>query len=238
MSASFSIDTAQARGADAPRSPRGFVAWVDGAGAFLLCLDDRATLGGLAGRADVRLTSDLGAEHATIERSGEGYVVEAAGPTIVACDSPGRAGGVSPPRTGRSRSHGSGRVVDGRTNLNHNDELVLYREGGGAVRLRFLRPNALTATSVLTVVSDHRTEPRYDGIVLFAEACVFGPGSDAHIRCRQWEETALLFRRDDRLWCKSASPLEINGRPAKGPAAVGSGDHVTASNLSFRLEAL
>ncbi|MGC1273269.1 MAG: hypothetical protein WBC44_06145, partial [Planctomycetaceae bacterium] len=193
-----------------PTAPGGrLVAWVDGAGAFLLCLNDAATLGGLAGTADVRLTSDLAARHAAIQRSGEGYVVDATGPTIVACDASGRAGGVSPPRTSRSRSHGSGRIVQGRTNLNHNDELVLYRDGGGAVRLQFRRPNALTATATLVVASDHRTEPRYDGVVLLAEACVFGPGVDSHIRCREWEETVLLFRRDGRLWCKSALRLVV-----------------------------
>lgn len=223
-----------------PTAPGGrLVAWVDGAGAFLLCLNDAATLGGLAGTADVRLTSDLSSHHAAILRSGEGYIVEAIGPTLIASDSSKQAGGVSSPSaTSRSRSHGSGRVVEGRTNLNHNNELVLYREGGGAVRLRFRRPNPLTATATLAVVSDHRTEPRYDGVVLLAEACVFGPGGDSHIRCREWEDTVLLFRRDGRLWCKSESPLEVNGRATSGPTPVGAGDYVMAPEISFRLESL
>ncbi len=238
MTAPLPLEHPQARRAAARRSPDRLIAWVDGAGAFLLCLRDRATLGGMAGGADVRLTSDLTAEHATIERSGEGYVVEAVGPTIIASDLASRAG-VSPrSMAAPAQRHGSGRVVEGRADLGNNDELVLYREGGGAVRLRFQRSNPLTATATLSIASDHRTEPRFDGIVLLAEACVLGPGADAHIRCRQWDESVLLFRRGDRLCCKSSQSLEVNGRPVREPAVVGSGDHITAANLSFRLEAI
>lgn len=230
MNFPFVTAAPEGKGADASLPPGRLVAWVDGVGAFLLCLGDEMTLGGLSGRADVRLTADVSARHASIHRSGEGYVVDATGPAVVASE--GRAGGVSPPR------RGSGRAVEGRTDLNNGDELLLYREGGGGVRLRFSRPNALTTTATLSVASDHRTEPRYDGIVLVAEACLFGPGREAHVRCRGWEETVILFRRDGRLWCKSTVPLAIGGTPTGGPAPVAAGDYVTGPGISFRLEAL
>ncbi|HEX6985363.1 MAG TPA: hypothetical protein VF170_08295 [Planctomycetaceae bacterium] len=217
--------------------PGRLVAWVDGAGAFLLCLGETATLGGLSGKADVRLTADLSARHAAIHRSGEGYVVEATGPAVVASEP--RAGDVGPPslsHDGHAARRGSGRVVRDRTDLNNGDELVLYRDGGGGVRLLFRRPNVLTATATLSVASEHRTEPRFDGVVLLADACLFGPGREAHVRCRNWEETVLLFRRDGGLWCKSPLPLAVGGRPANGPAPVGPGDHVTGPGISFRLE--
>lgn len=210
-----------------PTASERLVAWVDGAGAFLICLGETATIGGLSGKSDVRLTADLSARHAAVHRSGEGYVVEASGPAVVASET-----------SVHSTRRGSGRAVQGRTDLNNGDELLLYREGGGGVRLRFTRPNALTATAVLSVASDHRTEPRYDGIVLMAEACLLGPGREAHVRCRNWEETVLLFRRDGGLWCKSPLPLSIGGEPAGGPVPVAAGDYVTGPGISFRLEAL
>jgi hypothetical protein len=218
--------------ASAPTEPttQRLVAWVDGVGAFLLCLGDTATLGGLSGRSDIRLAADLAPRHATIVRSGERYVVEATEPALVARE--GRAVGVSP------ASRASGRVVQGRTDLNDGEELLLYREGSSGVRLRFRQPNVLTATAALAVASDHRTEPRYDGIVLLADACVLGPRRDAHIVCRGWEETLLLFRRDGQLWCKSPVPLAIDGTPAGGSAPVEAGSHVTGDGISFRLEAL
>ncbi|MBA3315994.1 MAG: hypothetical protein H0T47_22235 [Planctomycetaceae bacterium] len=223
MNASLPIETRNEPAAP----PERLVAWVDGAGAFLLCFGESVSVGGLAGRADVRVAADLAADHAKISRSGEGYFVEAAGPALVASEPAVHAG-----------RRGSGRVVEGRTDLNNSDELLLYREGGSGVRLRFCRPNVLTATATLTFASDHRTEPRFDTVVLFAEACVLGPGVDAHLRCRHWEESVLLYLRDGELWAKSVAPLALTGRESRGPIAVRSGDYVTAPGISFRLEAL
>ena len=219
---------------DAAGLPPRLVAWMDGAGAFLLCMGERTTFGGAAGDADVRLSADLLDVHATLARSGEGHLVEAAGALLVAPRKPGSAaGGV-----------GAGRLVAGRTDLNNGDELILFRDGlhdGDAgvpgVRLRFSRPNALTATATLTVLGDRRTTPRYDGVILLAEACVFGPNADAHVRCRDAEESVLLFRRDGGLWVRSNGPVELNGKPIAGPAPVTAGDHVTAPGVSFRLAA-
>jgi hypothetical protein len=249
MTAPFPIDLAQARGADTPRSPA-LVAWVDGVGAFLLCFDDAISLGGLAGRADVRIAADLATEHANVKRSGEGYVVESTSPALVVSENSRRAGGVSPPSasraislsspsksTNRSALRGSGRVVVGQTDLNNGDELLLYREGGSGVRLRFCRPNVLTSTAVLTLASEHRTEPRFDGIVMFAEACVLGPNPDAHVRCKEWEESVLLFRREGELWAKSATPLSVGDKAATQLVRLHPGDYLSAPGISFRLEA-
>ena len=237
MSAPFPIETRR----DAATMAGRIVAWVDGVGAFLLCFDDSLSIGGLAGRADVRIAADLASEHVRVKRSGEGYVVESSAPALVVTESSRRAGGVSSPSSSkaanRSALRGSGRVVDGQTDLNNGDELLLYREGSSGVRLRFCRPNVLTSTAVLSLASEHRTEPRFDGIVLFAEACVFGPNSDSHIRCRHWEESVLLFRRDGELWAKSAVPLTVADKPAEGLVQLHPGDYVTAPGISFRLEA-
>jgi hypothetical protein len=218
-----------------PRRSERLVVWVDGVGAFLLCLGETTTLGGLAGPAEVRLTADLSSRHASIHRSGEGYVIEAHGPVLVASET--RASVVptdaDPPGT---RSHGSGRIVQSRTNLNQGDELVLFREGGRGVRLRFTQPNPLTGTAILSIASDHRTEPRYEGIVLLAEACVFGPGPEAHVRCREGKETMLLFRRDAALFCKSPLPFTVSGKPGTGLTPVHVGDYVVGAGISFRLE--
>lgn len=210
-----------------PTASERLVAWVDGAGAFLICLGDTATIGGLSGKSDVRLTADLSSPHATIHRSGERYFVEATGPTLVA------SGSVSP-----SGRRSLGRAAQTRTDLNNGEELLLYREGAGGVRLRFRQPNVLTATATLSIDSEHRTEPRYDGIILMDEACILGPRRESHIQCRGWDETLLLFRRDGGLWCKSPLPLAVDGRPMESPTPVAAGDYVTAPGISFRLEAL
>src|SRR5687768_7428540 len=117
-----------------PAASQRLVAWVDGAGAFLLCLGETATIGGLSGRSDVRLTADLAARHAAVHRSGEGYVVEAAGPAVVASEESRRPDerGTPASRSGTaSRRGGPGRTVQGRTDLNNGDALLLYRGGAG-----------------------------------------------------------------------------------------------------------
>jgi hypothetical protein len=246
MSAPFPIETRD----ESATMARRVVAWIDGVGAFLLCFDDAISLGGLAGRADVRIAADLASDHATVKRSGEGYVVESSAPALIASETTRRAGGVSPPSTSRAVSppssfkgtnrsalRGSGRVVDGQTDLNNGDELLLYREGGSGVRLRFCRPNVLTSTAVLTLASEHRTEPRFDGIVMFAEACVLGPNTDAHIRCKESEESVLLFRREGELWAKSATPLSVGDKATTQLLQLHPGDYVSAPGISFRLEA-
>ena len=224
MSAPFPIQTSR----DPANMAGRIVAWVDGVGAFLLCFDDVISIGGFAGKADVRIAADLASQHAHIKRSGEGYVVESSAPAVVASENSRRAGGVSPPSmskgVARSALRGSGRVVDGQTDLNNGDELLLYREGGAGVRLRFRRPNVLTSTAVLSLASEHRTEPRFDGIVLFAEACVLGPSSDAHVLCRHWEQSVLLFRREGELWAKSAAPLNVGDKATEGPVQLHPGD--------------
>ena len=248
MSAPLPVSPSAAESAPTGR----FVAWIDGVGAYLVCWGGskealaepvaHIRIGGLSGRADVRVAANLGREHAVIHRSGEGYVVEANGPALVATDAGEHW--QSQWHTRAQRGSGSGRVVAGRTNLSNGDELVLYQENSTGVRFRFRCPNALTATGVLSLASDHRTEPRFDGIILLAEACLLGPGTDSHIRCPEWPGTLVLFRRDDQIYCKSNMPSvplvgTRNGKEVasvEGAIPVESGLHVTGPGISFRLE--
>ena len=204
-----------------PQATR-LMAWIDGAGAFLLCLSDQVSLGGSSGTADIRLSADLASHHATLQRSGEGYVLSATGPTVVAS-------------AGDATRRASGRVIETETDVQHDDEIVMYRENGPSARLRFRRPNPLTATAVLTIENGHRTHPRSDAMLLLADACVIGPGRDAHIRCRHLETPWILFRRQGGLWIKPApgvSPEHSHAQTLKP------GENVTMGNLLFRLEAL
>ena len=56
-----------------------------------------------------------------------------------------------------------------------------------------------------------------DGIVLMDDTCLLGPTQENHIRCRDWRESVLLYRRDGELWCKSRQEIRIDGQAA--PAA-------------------
>ena len=61
--------------------------WIDGVGAYLLCLGRRVSIGGPAiddNPAEIALLANLSRRHATFVRNGEGYLLESHAPTRVA----------------------------------------------------------------------------------------------------------------------------------------------------------
>jgi hypothetical protein len=186
-----------------------FMLWVDGVGGYLVCLPDAVTLG-LAtpeGTVDIPIMGDLSQHHARLRRE-DGYVIE-------------------PLQTVRV----NGRTIRVVTSLADGDEIEL----GESVRLRFRQPHALSATARLEFLSRHRTHPSAAGVLLMAESCVLGPKWQDHVVCREWAHDVVLFRRDDRLFCRALEPLEVNGRYYEGSTPVGPGAHVEGSDFSFCL---
>ncbi len=193
-------------------NPSRYKIWIDGVGAYLVCLGSRVTIGGPrhdGNSADIPLMANLSRLHATFVRSGENYLLEAHAPAKVA-----------------------DRIVEGAAHLNNNYTL----EFGGTVRLKFRVPSVLSATAVLDFVSDHRPSQSVDGVVLMDETCLLGAGRENHIRCPDWSESVLLYRKDGGFRCKSSSDLVIAGKVAGGDAAIEPGDIVTGLDVRFRIE--
>lgn len=190
-----------------------FIVWVDAVGGFLACTADEVTIGqAIAGNAvDIGVQADISRLHAKIRRSGEGYVLEALNPVRV-----------------------QGRTVDGCTLLDDGDELRL----GDSVRLRFRRPHALSASARLEMVSGHRFAPRVDSVLLMAESCVLGPAKNSHVVCRAWTSDVVLYRQDERLFCRAMESIEIDGRLCDGRSPVESNSRIVGSDFSLSLEAL
>jgi hypothetical protein len=187
-----------------------FMLWVDGVGGYLMCLGDTVCLGlATPGNAvDIPIMGDLSRRHARLRRE-DGYTIE-----------PVKAVRVN------------GRPIHSATSLADGDEIEL----GEGVRLRFRQPHALSATARLEFLSRHRTQPSAVGILLMAESCVLGPQWQDHVVCRQWAHDVVLFRRDERLFCQTLGPLEVDGRHSQGQAAIAPGAHVEGSDFSFCLQ--
>ncbi len=197
-----------------PAEPAKFMLWIDGVGNYLVCLGKRLTIGGPGrdgNRADISLLAGLSTRHATLVRTREGYLLEAHGPARVA-----------------------GRAVVERSNLSSGCEIQL----GEGVRLAFRLPTALSATATLEFVSDHRPARSVDGVVLMEKSCLLGAGVENHIRCRDWEESVVLYRKEHEFWCKSRGDLFVGNQLARGGARLNPGDIVTGPELRFRLEAI
>jgi hypothetical protein len=77
---------------------------------------------------------------------------------------------------------------------------------GNDVQLEYEVPSPLSRTAVLKVTSGHRSAEGIDGVILFQQTCLLGPGRQAHIPCSAWKETLLLFEREGHLWAKMHEP--------------------------------
>jgi hypothetical protein len=95
----------------------------------------------------------------------------------------------------------------------------------------------MSGTARLEFVSDHRPIQGVDGVILMHDVCLLGRGEESHIRCPEWPETVVLFRREGKLWCKSRAELFIDGRHAPGGGELNPGAVVTGAEFRFRMEA-
>lgn len=191
-----------------------YILWIDGVGAYLVCLADRVTIGGPVvdgDAADVALLANLSRRHVTLVRGHEGYLLEAHGPTRVA-----------------------GRIVHDRTHLNDGYELEL----GTGVRMQFRLPTVISGTAVVDFLSGHRPVHSVDGIILMEDNCLMGPGRANHVECPDWSEAVVLFRREGRFWCKSRSNLFVDGELARSGGPIEPGTVVSGDDFCLRLEAI
>jgi hypothetical protein len=188
-----------------------FMLWVDAVGGFWICLADAVTLGQplRCGSVDVPIMADISARHARIRRDGEGYLIEAVREVRL-----------------------DGRVVQGAALLSHGSRIEL----GERVRLTFRRPHALSATARLDFLSQHRTQPAADAVLLMAESCVLGPKSHSHVVCRDWPREVILYRHDDELYCRTDGGLEIDGVYYQERGPLRRDSHVVGEGFSLSLE--
>jgi hypothetical protein len=196
--------------------PRRALLWVDAVGGFLVCLDDCIVLGqpSPGDRIAVPILADLSRRHAAIRRDAGAYVLD--------------------PLAAAAATSVDGREITGPHVLADKQLIQL----GDNVRLRFTKPHALSATARLTLESHHKTQPSADAILLMADSCVLGPSRHCHVRCRDWQHDIVVFRQDDRLFCRADEPLVVDGAAANGESEIQSGVRVEGEEFSFTWETI
>ena len=193
--------------------------WVDAVGGYLVCLSDELTLGQpVAGAAvDIPILGDVSRQHAVIERDAEGYVLR-------------------PLRT----TYLDGQCVEHPRELKDAETIALGSQRG--VQLAFRRPHALSMTARLDLKSRNRFEPAMDAAILMADTCILGPKQNSHIVCPDWSHDVVLFRRGDKLYCRTKAALEIDGRKVDAagnrPAQITRNSRIEGSDFSMSLEEL
>lgn len=194
-----------------PGSKTRMLLWVDAVGGFFVCLGSEVRLGQAVpdSQMELPLLADLSRHHATIRRDEEGYTIE-------------------PVRDVRLNHH----RLEATSWLNDGSLIEL----GPALQLRFSRPHPLSATARLDFVSNHRTQPSAAAVILMADTCVLGPGAQNHVVCRQLTHDVVLYRQHGALYCRSAGPLEIDGKWYEQQGPLTPRSHVAGEHFSFGLE--
>ena len=189
-----------------------FLLWVDAVGGYLVCLENEIEIGQAVPNNSIHLPiiADLSRQHARICREGESYLLK----PIAAVEL-------------------NGETIESTALLADNDLIQM-----GAVKLRYRQPHALSATARLDFESRHRTKPSADGVLLFAESCVLGPGGNNHVVCRDWEQDVVMFRQDDRLCCRATAPILVDGRKCDRRAELQLDSRISGEDFSMSLEPL
>ena len=194
--------------------PQRSLLWVDAVGGFLVCLDDAVVIGQPSPGNAIALPilADLSRRHAVIRRDAGAYVLE--------------------PLAAAAATRVDGREIGGPVVLSDNQLIQL----GDNVRLRFTKPHALSATVRLTLESHHKTQPSADGVLLMADSCVLGPNRHCHVQCRDWQRDVVVYRQDNRVYCRADEPLAIDGVVSGNESEIQSGVRVEGEEFSFAWE--
>ena len=187
------------------------ILWIDGVGGFLLIDSDEVLIGQAiaASKADICIVGDLSRQAAAIRRSEGDYLLQPLQPT-----------------------QQNGRSVDRAQLLNDGDEIQL----GNRVRFQFQKPNPLSGTARLDLLSLNRFKPNVNGIILLSDSCIIGPQAGSHISCPSWNSELLLFRHNKSWYFRTLTEVNVNNQPEKGQIELQPGMRMDGDDFSLSVE--
>jgi hypothetical protein len=163
-----------------------FVMWIDGVGGFLVCTSPRNIIGQAIPNTEISIPilGDLRRRHARIETINGQHLLQFLGIDRV-----------------------EGHAVDEPLAMRNGQTINL----DGGVKLKYSQTHPLSTPARLDFVSRHRTQPWSDAILLAGQSIILGPNPNNHIYCPRWQEDLILFRRNNEWFCRSKTPIEIDG---------------------------
>jgi hypothetical protein len=189
-----------------------YMLWIDGVGAWQICLGSSFSIGAPtfeSESADITLLANISRQHASIVHEADQWRVVTDHATTI-----------------------SGRTVTSTAGIRSGDQLCLANR----VKLGFRIPSVLSSSAVIDFESNHRPEHTVDGIILMVDHCLLGPRHDQHICCPDWPDVVVLYVQDGMLRCRSAVPLQVDGKPVSDSAPLRHGAIVDGEDLRFRIE--
>ena len=197
-----------------PMATDRYMLWIDGVGAWQLCVGSQFLIGGPTlehTSADICLMANLSRRHASLLRNGEDWFIHPHNSTVV-----------------------SGRAVSGPTLLRTGDVICLAER----VRLGFRIPSVLTGSAVIDFESPHRPAQSVNGIILMSDSILLGPRKDHHVNCPDWPEFVVIYNQEGVLHCRSKAALSVNGARVRDSARLSDGAVVSGDDFRFRIEGL
>jgi len=207
-------DSAERRELKWPMPTDRYMLWIDGVGAWQLCVGSQFLIGGPTledKAADICLMANLSRRHASLLRNGEDWFIHPHNSTVV-----------------------SGRAVTGPTLLRTGDEICLAER----VRLGFRIPSVLAGSALIDFESPHRPAHSVNGIILMTDSILLGPRRDHHVCCPDWPEVVVMYHQDGVLRCRSKASLSVNGVRVRDSAVLSDGAIVSGDDFRFRIEKL
>ena len=160
------------------------VLWVDGGGAFLICLKPELRIGRTGTGGDLTFMAPIGSPHATLFHTGESHVI-----------------------VPRQSLQIAGRRTTDPTLLRDGQTFDLAPD----VRIRFATPSPLSRTAVLSFPGKVPPTPTLDAAILMTQTCLIGPNPRHHIVIPGIAEQAVLIWNGKDLTCRFAVELGQNG---------------------------
>jgi hypothetical protein len=187
-----------------------FFLWIDGVGAYLVCLGSRISIGQATGEGpvDVPLFADVSRIHAALTRDAECYLLEA------------------------SKAVSLNSAPAEKAVLQHGDRITL----GNSCQMTFELPVPGGLSARLLLSGGRRLPMAVDGVLLMADMLVLGGGEKAHVHISELEKPIYLVRQKDQLVVQWEGEFRIEGTKHEGRAVLPRAGTVIADPFTFAVE--
>lgn len=190
--------------------PKRFFLWIDGVGAYLVCLANRISIGQATGDGpvDVPLFADVARIHAALTRDEECYLIESSKAVLL-------------------NGATSERAV-----LQSGDKISL----GNACRMTFDQPVPGGLSARLMLSGGRRLPMAVDGVLLMADMLILGGGDKVHVRIPELERPLYILRQKDQLVVKWDGLFRIENQQYEGKAILPRQGTIVADPFTFAIE--
>ncbi|MEP3479678.1 MAG: FHA domain-containing protein [Fuerstiella sp.] len=211
----FSRDDSAVAGSESETSDtRRFLLWIDGVGVWQLLMGNHFVIGAPSSKgpeADLAIQANVRKQHACVIAERDEWVLDPLADAYIA-----------------------NQRIAKRAHLQSGDQIRL----GESVELGFRLPSPLSNSAVLDFESGHRPLQSVDGVILLTDHCIVGPRRDQHIYCSTWQHSFVLFRRDNKLLCRSSGDFQFNGTDIEDVCEIVEDSMIESEHCRFRIEVI